>query len=287
MNTASSNPLSKHFRQPKIYVRLPSGGEYYDDALEKTETGEYPVLGMTARDELMYKTPDALLNGQSTVDVIQSCFPNIKNAWNIPSIDLDVILIAIRIASFGEKLDLTFEVPGLKEERSYEVDLRILLDQLYNQTYDNLVVFNDCTIELRPTSYKYFTDVALKTFEEQRIFSLLRDASVSEKEKIEKIQTSFKKLTDINLELVKNSILSIKFSDEPSVTNRDHIDEFINECEKDLFGAIIKHVEVQKQKFSLKPLVVEFSKEDQANGAPARLEVPISLDQSNFFGKGS
>jgi hypothetical protein len=282
-----SNPLAKHFRQPKIYIRLPGGGEYYDGALEKTETDEYPVLGMTARDELMYKTPDALLNGQATVDVIQSCIPNIKNAWNIPNIDLDVILIGIRIATFGEKLDLKFKVPGLDEERSYDVDLRLLLDQIYNQTYENVVQLDNCTIELRPTSYKYFTDMSLRTFEEQRIFAFLRDNSLSEQQKLEKIQTSFSKLTDINLELVMNSILSVTFAGETSVTNRDHINEFINNCDKEVFGAIIEHVESQKNKFSLKPLKVEFSKEDQDKGAPATLEIPISLDQSNFFGKGS
>jgi hypothetical protein len=287
MNTVSSNPLAKHFRQPKIYIKLPSNGEYYDNGLEKTENGEYPVLGMTARDELMYKTPDALLNGQATVDVIQSCFPHIKNAWNVPSIDLDAILIAIRIASVGEKLDLSFNVPGLNEERSYEIDLRILLDQIYNQTYENLVQIDNLTVELRPTSYRYFTDLALKTFEQQRIFVLLKDESLSEQQKLEKIQNSFSKLTDINLELVKNSILSINFTSEPSVTNRDHISEFINNCDKEVFSAIIKHVEIQKKKFSLQPLTVEFSNEEQEKGAPKSINIPITLDQSNFFGKGS
>ncbi len=104
MNTTSSNPLAKHFRQPKLYVNLPSGGMFYPQgSLEPTETGEFPVYAMTAKDELMFKTPDALLNGQSTVSVIQSCIPNIKNAWHIPSIDIDAILVAIRMATYGEK----------------------------------------------------------------------------------------------------------------------------------------------------------------------------------------
>lgn len=287
MQQITANPLAKHFRQPKVYIRLPSNGEYYDGGLEKTETGEYPVLGMTAKDELLYKTPDALLNGQATVDVIQSCFPNIKNAWNIPNIDLDVILIGIRIATFGEKLDVTFNVPGLNEERSYDVDLKILLDQLYSQSYDNIVTVGDCVIEIKPTSYKYFTDIALKTFEEQRIFRLLKNDSVSETEKLGKIQTSFNKLTNINVELVKNSILSVRFGQENAVTNRDHINEFINNAEKEVFHAIVTHVESQKKKFSLRPLRVDFSAEDQEKGAPAHIELPITLDQSNFFGKGS
>jgi hypothetical protein len=287
MNTVSANPLAKHFRQPKIYIRLPSGGEYYDNGIIKTENGEYPVLGMTARDELMYKTPDALLNGQATVDVIQSCMPNITNAWNVPSIDLDAIMIGIRIASFGEKLDVTFDVPGLDQPRTYEVDLRILLDQLYSASYDNLLHIDGFAIELRPTSYRYFTDVSLRSFEEQRIFALLNNENISEKEKIQKIQSSFRNLTDINLELVKNSIMSVQYIDEPAVTDRNHINDFIDNCEKDIFAAIIQHVEQQKQKFAIKPLDIEFSAEDQAQGAPVVLSVPVTLDQSSFFGKGS
>lgn len=73
------NPLKKYFRQPKVYVTLPSKGEYWPDGtIEIPESGEFPIYAMTAKDELAMKTPDALLNGQATVDVIQSCVPNIK-----------------------------------------------------------------------------------------------------------------------------------------------------------------------------------------------------------------
>ena len=70
-----------HFRSAKIYITLPSEGKYYpDDCLDMPESGELPVMPMTAKDELALKTPDALLSGQATVDLIQSCIPNIKNA---------------------------------------------------------------------------------------------------------------------------------------------------------------------------------------------------------------
>ena len=83
MENKNTNPLQKYFRQPKIYIKLPSNGKWYPNgSLEVTDNMEFPVYAMTARDELMFKTPDALLNGQSTVDVIQSCVPSIKNAWD-------------------------------------------------------------------------------------------------------------------------------------------------------------------------------------------------------------
>jgi len=73
---STPNPLINYFRQAKIYLTLPSGGKYYKEgSLELTESGELPVMPMTAKDELALKTPDALLSGQATVDLIQSCIP--------------------------------------------------------------------------------------------------------------------------------------------------------------------------------------------------------------------
>jgi hypothetical protein len=287
MVTVSTNPLSKHFRQPKIYIRLPSEGTWYGDGLETTVTHEYPVLPMTAKDELRYKTPDALLNGQATVDVIQSCIPNITNAWKIPNIDLDAILIAIRIATYGEKLELTVTVPGINEERGFEVDLRTVLDQLMSVTFDNIVTVGDFSIEIQPISYKISNEISIKTFEEQRIFSLLRDTSISEQDKLSRVRSSFDKLTNINIELVKSSIVSIRYNNEDPVTNKDHISEFIDNADKDIYYGIVKHIEQQKNNFSIKPFKAVFPKEDIDNGAPEFMEIPITLDQSSFFGKGS
>jgi hypothetical protein len=63
-------------------------------------------MSMTTKDEITLKTPDALLNGQGVVNVIESCCPAIKDAWAMPSIDVDATLIAIRIASYGNQMDL-------------------------------------------------------------------------------------------------------------------------------------------------------------------------------------
>ena len=74
--TDNTNPLAKYYRQPAVYIELPTKGRYYDAGVfTPTETGAIPVLPMTAKDELMFKTPDAMINGQATVDVIRSCIP--------------------------------------------------------------------------------------------------------------------------------------------------------------------------------------------------------------------
>ena len=131
------NPLVKHLRQPKIYIKLPSEGNYWaGKSLEKTETGEYPVYAMTAKDEITFKTPDALLNGQATVDVIQSCIPNIKDAWKMPSIDTDAVLIAIRMASFGNSIDMSATVPNTEITKDFALDLQNLYDRYQQAEYE-------------------------------------------------------------------------------------------------------------------------------------------------------
>ena len=121
--TENTNPLNKYFRQPAIYVSLPSGTNYPSHVVTPTQTGELGVMPMTAKDEIRFKTPDALMNGQGVVDVIQSCVPDIKDAWEIKSYDLDTILVAIRIATYGETMEINFTVPVANENVSHTVNV--------------------------------------------------------------------------------------------------------------------------------------------------------------------
>mgnify|MGYP003705654645 CR=1 FL=1 len=107
MNSNTQNPLSKHFRQPSIYIKLPSKGRFWpENTLELPLNGEIPVYPMTVKDELTLRTPDALLNGTGMVDVIKSCCPNIKDPWAMPAVDVDPVFIAIRLASYGPTMEL-------------------------------------------------------------------------------------------------------------------------------------------------------------------------------------
>lgn len=278
------NPLSKYFRQPKIYLRLPSKGRYYPQgAIQMTESGELPVYAMTAKDELLFKTPDALMNGEATVEVIKSCVPNIKNPWAMPSIDSDAVLIAIRLATYGENLEITTKVPNIGTEKDFQIDLRMLLDQLINFEYEPYVEINDeITVELRPTTYKEFTENALRTFEEQKIFRLVNDDSIPDEKKLQAFANSFKKLTDLTVGLVVNSVSAID-TPEGKVTNKSHIAEFFNNADKDTFDKILKHLEKMKEKTSIKPMKVKSTPDEISLGAPEEYEVPITFDQSNFF----
>jgi len=281
--TNTNNPLQKYFRQPKIYIRLPSKGKFYPKgAIEIPESEEFAVYPMTAKDELFFKTPDALINGESIVEVIKSCVPGIKDPWMMPSIDSDAILIAIRLATYGETMEVSAKLPVTGEFRDFEIDLRALLDQLSEFEYQQYIqITPDITVELRPSTYKEFTKTSLKTFEEQRILRLVDDNTISDENKLQAFSNSFKKLTDITIGMVTDGIVSIDTPDG-KVSDRDFIMEFFNNSDKSMFDIILKHLESMKN--SVKPMKVRSTPEDIAAGVPAEFEIPITFDQSNFFG---
>lgn len=283
MENKKTNPLQKYFRQPKIYLSLPSNGKYYPaGSLEISENGEYPVFPMTARDEIMIKTPDALLNGQATASVITSCIPAIKDPFNMPSMDLDACLIAIRIATYGEMMEVSIKVPVTGEDKDFDLDLRIMLDQFSNVDYNSAIELDGMIVNLRPLTYGEFTETSRKTFDEQRIFNVINDTDMAEGDKLATFTESFKKLTDLTILTLEKSIASIEVGDDV-VTDQAHIKEFIANTDKGLFESVTNHIEEQRTKFQVKPLVVDATPEEIEAGVPETYEVPVTFDQSSFF----
>jgi hypothetical protein len=84
----ANNPLQQFFRQPKIYISLPSQGVYNKPGTFSGNIERLAVYGMTGMDEILLKTPDALLSGESTATVIKSCCPSVTDAWDLPVNDI-------------------------------------------------------------------------------------------------------------------------------------------------------------------------------------------------------
>jgi len=283
-NQFQQNPLAMFMRQPKIFIRLPSNGEYWPNgSLEISSTGDYPVYSMTAQDELMLKIPDALMNGQAIVEVIQHCIPNIKNAWDVPSTDIDVILIAIRLATYGEKM--TTPITFGEIEMDYVIDLRTVMDTLLNQiTWDPIVSINDdLTVFVRPINYKQMSYTALQSFETQKIIQMANNEQITDTDKIAMFKESFTKLTNVTIGMVAESIFKID-SSKGSTDNIKFIQEFINNSDKSVFDKIQNHLEKLKEQNSIKPIIVSVTDEMRQNGITGdTVEIPMTFDASTFF----
>jgi hypothetical protein len=276
-NQPKKNPLASFYRQPKIYVRLPSKGEFYaPGSLDVSENGEYPVYAMTAKDELLFKTPDALLNGTSTVELIKSCIPAILNPWLMPNIDLDFALIAIRIATYGDKMEVGTNCPHCNADNSYDMDLNAWFNVFNQFVYEKDIPIDQLTVHVRPYTYKEVTKTALKSMEQQRIFQVINDDSLSDEQKLEKFGASFLKLTELTVDIIADCITSIDAPDG-SVTDKDMIKDFIANCSKDVFQRIQDHVVQMKERIEFKAQSVTCGECDQ------QFSLPITMDQSNFF----
>ena len=283
--TENTNPLGKYYRQPQIYIRLPSKGKYYGpDVFTPTETGEIPVLPMTAKDELAFKTPDAMMSGQATVDVIQSCVPNLKNAWKMVNYDTDVVLLAIRIATYGETMAVTYRVPVTNEEMQHTVNLPAVLEDLGKvEINDVATTKSGFKVKLAPLDYQALTQVQTASFEQQKIYATVNNSALSEQEKSTQFVKSFKILNNINFSLLVDSITEITTPDGATVVDKAQIKDFCDNCDAKVINEIQDELAKVRAQAQIQPIKFKATEEQIKKGAPASYEVPVTFDSSNFF----
>jgi len=275
------NPLAGYFRQPKLYLKLPSNGEFYPNGtLDHSQIDEYAVYAMTAKDELIFKSPDALMNGQATVEVIKSCVPSIKDPWLMPSIDLDAVLIAIRIATYGEEMEVSSICPSCDHTNDYQINLVHYLDKASHFHYVKEIPVGPLVISIRPYNYKEITKTAIRSLEQQKIISIVNDESLSDEEKIERFGESFVKLTELTVDIVTGCITSIQTPTD-LVTDQEQIQEFVNNSPTEVFNGINDHITKLKDEIALKAQTVSCQE------CETTFDVELTMDQTNFFGVGS
>ena len=279
MNT--NNPLRQYFRQPAIYIKLPSQGKYYPPGtLNSSVTGEYPVYPMTAIDEITYRTPDAMFNGQATVNVIQSCVPDIKDAWQMPAIDMDTVLVAIRIASYGHEMEFGSQCPACQAERDRSLDLRLVLDGLKNPDYAQCIHHGDMEIYLKPMTYKNLTDNSQMQYENQKLLQMLPTTEATENDKMTAMGAALLKITEITIKALAQGVAVVK-TPAAMVSEPEFIEEMLHNCDRVLFNEIRDKIIALKNVAEMKSLHLTC---DECNH---NYEQQLTLDMSSFFAPAS
>ena len=284
--TENTNPLGQYYRQPQIYIKLPSGGRYYPkEVYTPTETGEIPILPMTAKDEMAFKTPDAMINGQSTVDVIKSCVPNLLDPWKMVNYDTDAVLLAIRIATYGETMDITFRVPGTEEDQQHSMNLPALLEDIGRiDIADSTTTSKGFKIDIQPLDYKTLTKIQIARFEQQKMYGTIDSSSMTEEQKQTAFAKSFETLNMVNFSLLVDSIKSITTPKGDTVTDRAQLIEFCDKADTKTITEIQEKLSELRLQAQIAPLKIKTTEEQIKKGAPASFEVPVTFDNSNFFG---
>lgn len=281
MSNFSNNPLAKHFRQPAMYIKLPSQGRWYPDGtLDVPVTGEIPIYAMTAKDEITMKTPDALMNGTSTVRVIESCCPAIKDPWNMPTVDLDPVLIAIRIATYGKEMEFTAICPHCGNKNEHGLDLSVMLDRVKPADWSKTVNTDGLSITLKPQTYADYNKNNLINFEEQRIIQLVQNQELEEEEKTRQFDVLFQRLITTGINQVSKSIATITTDDGTIVADTDFIREFLDNCDKQVWDSIKERLDEIKKDNNFNELTITCSNEECSK----QFTTPFVFEQSNFFG---
>ena len=281
----NSNPLNKYYRQPSIYISLPSKGVYYSDQVYRaTETGEIPVMPMTAKDEMTFKTPDAMITGQATVDVIKSCCPNILDPWQLTNYDLDTVLLGIRIATYGETMDINATVPKVNEQISHTVNLPALLETVKNiEVKDSFKTKDGFEVFIAPLTYKQITEAQTKTFEQQKMIAAVGQSQMTDEQKSQKFSEAYKTLTDLNYTMLNDSFEKIITPDNQTVVDKQQIQDFISNANTTLITEMQEKMIALRAQAQVKPIRLKATEEQIKKGAPVSFEVPLTFDNSNFF----
>lgn len=239
-------------------------------------TGELPIYPMTAIDEITYRTPDALFNGQATINVLASCVPNIQDHWSTPAMDIDTLLIAIRIASYGHDMDFSSKCPKCGHECEHTIDLRAVLDSIRTPDYNKSLKSGDMEIFFRPMTYRNINDNNSVQYENQKLLQVLPDGEIPDAEKMNALGEALKRITKITVQALAQSVAVIK-TPQALVSEPEFIEEFLNNCDREIFNRIRDHIVDLKSQAEMQPMKLTCPE------CKNEYDQSITLDMASFF----
>lgn len=273
-----TNPLIQAYRKPALYVSLPSGGNYYKEKPKLSVDGELAIFSMTARDELISKTPDALFNGEATFSLIKSCAPDIADAHDMPVNDLMVVLIAIRMASYGDTVSVDIKCPKCDHLNQLGVSTNALLASVTENTHDDFVMLdNDFKINCKPYSLKDRTLLQIQRIKQSKLIEALGVENITDEERQTKFGETFIEIADITVTLIANAITQVSPPDGEKVQEQEMILEWLKTITKADYDKIKNCVE----ELSDNNIDTEFEATCQA--CDNVWKTSIDLDIANFF----
>jgi hypothetical protein len=234
--TTTHNPLTSFYRSPKLYVKIPSNGLFYTpEIVDLPDNHELAVFAMTAKDEMIMKNPDALLNGEAVAQVIASCVPAVLQPKKLISNDVDALLVAIQGATYGDDIDIKTSCTKCKEPVSGVASIETALETMtmLNETY-KFKTHNGLTVEIKPFSYDAQVKAGIASFKSTRSLQILSGIQ-DELEQLRAFNDNFMQIAALNFELIVDSVASVTGQtpdgEEFIVTDKKSISEFLENSE--------------------------------------------------------
>jgi len=283
----ANNPLTHYFRQPAIYLRLPTKAFWYNNGEVTTNSdNEVAIYSLSALDDILLNTPDAMLNGQALEKVIINCVPDVKNIKKLLLPDLEAIFVGLKAATTGGKVDYDRKCPECGHENTYELNCNHLLDSssFINESDAVLNIGDDLIIYIRPYDFEMRQLFIKREFEEERILRSIdqNNKDIDELTKAGILGESVDRLSKITFELVSRSIDKIEMTKENiTVTDRSHINEWLTSISKNQADTVMEAVNKLNAVGISKEITVTCS------NCTVSWKDSLSFDPSSFFVKRS
>lgn len=274
--------LNQYARQPKLYITFPSQGKFYNqNIIQDEQYVNIPVYGMNTMDELMQKTPDALFSGEATASIIKSCIPAVIDPWKIVTFDLDYCLIAIRLATYGEKMDIVTTCDHCKTEHNYTIDLQSWMEGFLNKKTNWEINIEGLQVILHPLTYKKSTEHAQEVYKIQKQIQNTNFERGSQ-EYDKNLQIINKIMANLNLEITISHIHAISNLEEIETDNAT-ISNFLKNTEAKFYQTLTNEVKNMNDHWALPDVKLLCSNEE----CKKEFTKNVSMDYSNFFVKVS
>jgi len=279
--STSNNPLAGYFRVPGLNVPLPTRGAFFPKGdFEPTLAGDVPVYPMKAADEILLRSPDALMSGYAIEKLLSSCVPSIHNPRLISTPDLDVLLLAIRAATYGDVMEIEVVCPECKHDNAFDCHLPSLMSKItFIDPINEVRLSDEVIVRLRPYNLATATKVAMTSFNEQRTLQSIEQGGDEEALKTARNET-FSRLTQLNLEAVSDCIISVSIPDA-KVTDSANILEFLSNTGQ----AWVKKIEDALEKINMAG--IDKKVDVVCTKCNHTWKPEIEFDPTSFFGNGS
>jgi hypothetical protein len=287
MYFSTMNPLEPYFRKPQVYISLPSQGRWYKPQdITLTGDNELAIYGMTARDDVLLNTPDAMLNGEALKKVIANCVPDVHNINALVTPDLEAIFVAMKLASGDGTIEINRDCPKCGHDCSWDLQCQPILDRQTLIEHQDGVVVVDQSLEIhvKPYDYKQRSIFIQQEYQEERAIrqwdTLNPDSS--DLLKAEVMAQAIDNISQITIKLVSASITHVKILHSGEVvSDPDFIIEWLRSAPRAQAEAIISAVDQLNKCGPNKNIDVE------CPSCANTWQVTISYDPISFFVKRS
>lgn len=283
----AGNPLSQFYRKPGAYIRLPSGGRFYSVPPKFTESGELAVYPMTAKDELTLKNPDALFNGEAVRQVLASVVPDITNVNEMPAGDVDVVLVAMRMASFGDDLNLTVNHNCEKSagrSQSITVSLGGIVGTMkpIQPSVGEIRLGSGLVVHIRPYNLSDQSRLLKAQFTSMRqIQAMENNEALTVEERTDIANREYANMIELAQQLLTGCVQKVVLPDGIEVTERKHIVEWM----KNLDRASVDRLDQELKQFQEFGIIREVTTKCDYCGEEYKTD--MLFDPTSFFTNGS